>query len=85
MALVAEAAYRVVCWQVCWLVASKVCEEEPVPAGDHHVLTFDVTVTHTMSMSLAQRVQQLVREPTLYNTTHKRRTRAHTVSECVKV
>lgn len=58
-------AYRVVSWEVCWLVAGEVCEEQPVPACDHDILTLDVPVAHPMRMSLAHCMQQLERDPAL--------------------
>lgn len=75
---VPQSTYRVVSRQVGWLVGGKVCEEDPVPAGHHHILSLDVTVADTMRVSLAERLQQLECYPTLHASTATRCTSRHT-------
>lgn len=57
--------HRVVNGQRQGLVAGKVGQVNPVPAGDHYVFGLDVSMTDTDAVALLQRQQQLVDDPTL--------------------
>jgi hypothetical protein len=60
------------------LVAGKVGEVDPHPAGDQHILALDVAVANASRVGLAQRAQQLERDPLFLDVREERPRSKHT-------
>lgn len=58
-------SYRVVCWEIGWLVRGKVSKQDPMPRGDQNILTFDVPMADTLLMTLCHSVEKLKSDPVL--------------------
>lgn len=43
----------VVSWQLDWLIGGEISQVDPVPGGDQHILTLDVTMTYASLMALS--------------------------------
>lgn len=56
---------RVVLWQVGGFEAGKVCEQNPVPAGHHHVLSFNIPMANSRFVGLVDSVEDLEGQPAL--------------------
>ena len=63
--------YRVICWEIGWLVRGKVSQQNPVPGGDQNVLAFDVSVADALLMALRDCMKQLKSNPVLHILTIK--------------
>lgn len=47
------ATHWIVSRQLDWLIGGKISQVDPVPGGDQHILTLDVTVTYASLMALS--------------------------------